>query len=78
MAAPGELRTLLTVGILLLLSPTSQIKEVQIQKTGNNNSDTDNVVVATTSIQTIKTLKIYKLDFYYGDQDKLRERLYQI
>ena len=51
---------------------TPQSKEVQIDNTGGDNSSNNNITVTTTPIQTVKTLKIYKLDLYYGNQNKLK------
>ena len=72
MAPPSELRTLLTADTLLLLSFTSQTKKVQMQKAKDSNFVINDIVVATTPIQTVKTLKIYEPDFYYGNQNKLQ------
>ena len=65
--ASGKLRILLTVATLPLFSLTLQSKEVQIDDAGGNGPGDNNIAVATTLIQTVKTLKIYELDFYYGD-----------
>ena len=39
---------------------------------GDDNPGNNNIAVAITPIQTVKTLKIYELDFYYSDRDKLK------
>ena len=77
-AAPDELRTPLTAATLPLLSPTPQSKKVQMDNVGGDNPGNNNVAVATTSIQTVKTLKIHELDFYYSNWDKLKGWLYQV
>ena len=43
-----------------------------MQKAENSNFDTNDVMVTTTPIQTDKILKIYELNFYYNNWDKLR------
>ena len=78
MARPGELHTLLITDILLPLPSTPQpvfTKKVQMSNGEDSNPNNDNVAVVTTFIQTIKTLKIHKLNFYYSNQDKLKECL---
>ena len=77
-AALGELRTPLMAATLPLFPPIPQSNEVWMDDAGSDNLGDNNVAVATTSIQTVKTLKIHKPDFYYGDQDKLKEWLYQV
>lgn len=86
MTAPSELRILLLIAFLLLL-PLAQlttlrqtsikqaiipIKEIQMQNAEKDNNLSNNIAVAIISIQTIKTLKIHKPDFYWDDQDKLK------
>ena len=55
-----------------MLLPTPQTKEIQMNNAEDDNSGNNNVAVITISIQTVKILKIYKPDFYYGNQDKLK------
>ena len=77
-AAPDELRTSLMAATLPPLLPTPQSKEVWMDDAWGDNPGDNDVAVATTPIQTVKTLKIHKPDFYYGDQDKLKGWLYQV
>ena len=44
----------------------------------DDNSANDDLAVATTLIQTIKTLKVKEPDLYWGDWDKLEGWLYQV
>ena len=45
---------------------------------GGDDPGNNDVAVATTSIQMVKTLKIHEPNFYYGNQDKLKGWLYQV
>ena len=76
--APSELRTPLTAATLPPLPPTPQFKEVQIDNARGDNPENNDIAVVTIPIQTVKTLKIHELDFYYSDRDKLKGWLYQV
>ena len=43
-----------------------------MNNTENDNFGDNNVTIVTTPIQTVKTLQIHELDFYYHNQDKLK------
>ena len=77
-AASGELRTPFTAATLPPLPPTPQSKEIWMDDAGGDDLGNNNVAVATIPIQTVKILKIHKLNLYYGDRDKLKGWLYQI
>ena len=49
-----------------------------MDNTRGDNPGNNDVAVATISIQTVKTLKIYEPDFYYSNWDKLKGWLYQV
>ena len=68
----GELCTPLTVATLPLPPFTPQSKEVQMDDAGGDDLGNNNIAVATTPIQIVKTLKIYEPDLDYGNQDKLK------
>lgn len=77
-AASSELRTPLLTAFLPLLPPAQPVtpkqapirqaiasmKKIQMQNIKRNNDPSNDIAIATTPIQIIKTLKIHKPDFY--------------
>ena len=76
--ASSELRTSLMAATFPSLPFTPQSQEVQMDNAGNDDPGDNNVPVAITPIQMLKTLKIHEPGFYYSNQDKLKGWLYQV
>ena len=66
-ATSDKLHIPLMAATLSLPPSTPQSKEVQIDNAEDDNFGNNNIAVVTTSMQMVKTLKIYKSNFFYSN-----------